>query len=60
MKIIDAHCHIHSPKWVKRSDKDDFLIEEFNVKSTEKEILSNMYEADIDKTVIFPMPSIRS
>ncbi len=58
MKIIDAHCHIHSPKWVEKSDKDDFLIEEFNVKSTEKEILSNMYEADIDKTVIFPMPSI--
>lgn len=58
MKIIDAHCHIHSPQWVKTIKDNDFLIEKFNVKSTEKEILSNMQEANIDKTIIFPMPSV--
>jgi len=58
MKIIDAHCHIHSPQWVKTIDDNDFLIKEFNVKSTEKEILLNMQEANIDKTIVFPMPSV--
>ena len=58
MKLIDAHCHMHKPDWVKRHSKNDFLIEEFNFLSSEKEILANMDEANIDKTIIFPMPSI--
>jgi predicted TIM-barrel fold metal-dependent hydrolase len=58
MKIIDAHCHIHKPEWVIRHSENDFLIEEFNCISSEEEILTNMNEADIDKTVIFPLPSI--
>jgi len=58
MKIIDAHCHIHKPEWVKNHSKNDFLIEKFNCISSEKEIVTNMVEANIDKTIIFPMPSI--
>lgn len=58
MKIIDAHCHIHNPGWVKHRSNEDFLIEQFNCVSSEKEILANMAEANVDKTIIFPMPSI--
>ena len=58
MKIIDAHCHIHSLEWVKSLGKNDFLIANFNIQSTEKEILLNMHEAGIDKSIIFPMPSV--
>jgi predicted TIM-barrel fold metal-dependent hydrolase len=58
MKIIDSHCHIHMPEWVNKCNSNDFLIEEFNYRSSEKEILANMDEAGIDQTIIFPMPSI--
>jgi len=56
--IIDAHCHIHTLRWVKPKKTDDFLIKEFNITSLENEVLDNMREANIDKTIIFPMPSI--
>ncbi len=56
--IIDAHCHIHTPKWVKSEKTDDFLIKEFNITSLENEVFENMKEAVISKTIIFPMPSI--
>jgi hypothetical protein len=58
MKIIDAHCHIHKPEWVKEHSKNDYLIEKFNCISSEEEIVANMNEANIDKTIIFPLPSI--
>lgn len=58
MRIIDAHSHVHSPQWVKKPRSDDYLIEHFNVPCTEDKILANMEEAQIDKTVIFPMPSV--
>jgi len=58
MKIIDAHCHIHKPEWVKEHNKDDYLIENYNKIISEEEIVANMNEANIDKTIIFPLPSI--
>jgi predicted TIM-barrel fold metal-dependent hydrolase len=58
MEVIDAHCHVHSPKWVKKESENDFLIKNFDVCSLETEIIQNMQEAKVNKTIIFPMPSI--
>ncbi len=58
MKIIDAHCHIHQHEWVMDSSKPDFIIKKFCSESRAEQILQNMREAGIDRTVIFPMPSI--
>ena len=58
MKIIDAHCHIHKHEWVQGTSTPDFIIEKFNFESSAEQILQNMKDADIDHTVIFPMPSV--
>lgn len=58
MKIIDAHCHIHKPQWVRNSSYDDYIIKSFNINCSEEEILLNMDEAKIETTIIFPMPSV--
>jgi len=58
MRIIDAHCHIHKKEWVKVNNSRDFIIKHFNFIADEQVILSNMEEAGIDQTIIFPLPSI--
>jgi predicted TIM-barrel fold metal-dependent hydrolase len=59
MKIIDAHCHIHKLQWnfpVKKENDfhNSYLAKEY----AENDVLINMAEAGIEKTVIFPYPSI--
>lgn len=59
MKIIDAHCHIHKIYWnLPRNKENDFYNDYLDKENDENEILSGMREAGIDKTIIFPYPSI--
>jgi predicted TIM-barrel fold metal-dependent hydrolase len=57
MKTIDAHCHLHKTQWLIKKE-EDFLLTHFNKDCDEQTILDNMKEAGIEKTVIFPLPSI--
>lgn len=59
MKIIDAHCHIHKPLWkiLGQGEKDIFSRFQ-NENGDENQILANMVEAGIDRTVIFPFASV--
>jgi len=59
MKIIDSHCHVHKGKWncSVSEDKKDYLVRRYGFTYVEGQILENMDEAGIEKTIIFPMPS---
>jgi len=59
MKIIDCHTHLHFRKWlIPGAPDDDFIINNYgNINSGEQDILKNMQEAGISKTIVFPMPS---
>ncbi len=59
MKIIDAHCHIHKLQWNLSGRKEkDFFNSYLDKEHDEIDILTNMTENGIEKTIIFPYPSI--
>ena len=59
MKIIDCHTHLHFKKWLMPNvPENDFLVTNYcHSDFGEQEILKNMEEAGINKTIVFPMPS---
>ena len=59
MKIIDCHTHLHFKKWLKpNAPENDFLVTSYGHRDFgEQEILKNMEEAGISRTIVFPMPS---
>ncbi|MGE5342305.1 MAG: amidohydrolase family protein [Candidatus Omnitrophota bacterium] len=60
IKIIDAHCHLHKPQWspINLTDSKDIITSRLHETFDEHLILSNMKEEPIEKTIIFPLPSI--
>ncbi|MFZ5955573.1 MAG: amidohydrolase family protein [Nanoarchaeota archaeon] len=60
MKIIDAHCHLNKKEWISNTSEpdNDFLIANYGFDYTEGFISNNMKEANIESTIIFPIPSI--
>ena len=59
MKIIDCHTHLHFRKWLAKDyPENDFIVKTYcHNNFGEKDILRNMNEAKISKTIVFPMPS---
>lgn len=59
MKIIDCHNHLHFKKWLAKDyPENDFIVNTYCHRNFgEQDILKNMEEAGIDKTIVFPMPS---
>jgi predicted TIM-barrel fold metal-dependent hydrolase len=59
MKIIDAHCHIHKPRWnIPGQEEKDVFSRYQNESGDENQILANMAEAGVEQTIIFPYASI--
>jgi len=58
MKIIDAHCHIFKTEYLFGGNKDFPGKHLFNKSFDVNDILTNMASAGIEKTIIFPYPSI--
>lgn len=59
MKIIDCHTHLHFEKWLMPdAPENDFLVTNYCHRDFgEQEVLKNMREAEINKTIVFPIPS---
>lgn len=56
MRIIDAHSHICKTKWLFKLGRNRLKLLDKDI--DENQILNNMEEASIEKTVIFPFASI--
>ncbi len=59
MKIIDCHNHLHFERWLAKDyPENDFIVNTYCHRNFgEQDILKNMEEAGIYKTIVFPMPS---
>jgi len=57
-RVIDCHCHVNLREWTTNHKSKDYIISKMNDNITEEQVLTNMAEAEVEKTIVMPLPTI--